>query len=876
MVWLGAAAAVTRCGVASRTVRIGWRHSSQRHVLFHHRPALSSMAAAASRYSNNNHYCYFSSSSSSSSSSTLTTSPSNKDNNTTTEQQERVLRERRRRPFEKVLIANRGEIVSRVIRTCRRLDIPTVAIYSTGDGVASPFVQAADESICIGPATAYLSYLNANNVLAAIVQSGATAVHPGYGFFSENAAFCQQVQDLQLSQPDAFNGKSHVSWLGPPPHAIRDMGDKLASKDIAVKAGVSIVPGHDKPVESLEEALALCSDAFPDNGLTYPVLLKAAAGGGGKGMRTCYNEQDLRDAWTVSKAESLNFFNDDRLLLEKYIEKPHHIEFQVLAYPAKNSTTTEVVVFPERECSIQRRNQKVLEESPSPLLTHETRQKMAEQVQRLCQATRYESAGTVEFLVDDATQDFYFLEMNTRLQVEHPVTEAVCGPHVDLVKAMLYIGAGWGLPPEMEALRDGNLIMPYRGHALEARIYAEDPLRGYLPSTGPLVPYVEPVQTFDVDAVQHGNHDDTTRSYTRIDSGVAPGHVVTPHYDPMIAKVVAYGRDRAACLCEMEQSLDEYVIGAGSGNGGSTIQHNVRLVRSVLREKEFQDGNTPTSFLPAHYPNGFHGVVLTQMEKHEFAAAAVAVLEQVRKNVGGQQHMAVALAGSNAVTDAGVVMVRLGGLLLGGPGYKVQFVEGGKKALVSAMPASVETTDSENKENEASLGEVTISLDGPVVYEPHRHLARISLNGTPRSIQVLYQDQATGETRLQMYGADYSVLVQSPREYKLSKHYQTAAKTWIAASNLGEMLYVRSPMPGRLVSFAQRVAPKVEVVEGQELCIVEAMKMQNIIRSPRTGVIKTIKVKEGAALATDQIIFEFEAPADAAIVSEEDEKKVAA
>jgi propionyl-CoA carboxylase alpha chain len=786
--------------------------------------------------------------------------------------------QQQRRPFEKVLIANRGEIVSRVIRTCRKLDIPTVAIYSTGDSTLSQFVRDADERICIGPAQANLSYLNANNVLQAIQQSGATAVHPGYGFFSENANFCQQVQDLSLSQKDAFNGKSHVTWLGPPPHAIRDMGDKLASKDIAVQAGVSIVPGHNKPVESLDEALALCSDAFPDNGLKYPVLLKAAAGGGGKGMRTCYNEQDLRDAWTVSKAESLNFFNDDRLLLEKYIEKPHHVEFQVLAYPKLDGNGseigTEVVVFPERECSIQRRNQKVLEESPSPLITKETRAKMAEQVQRLCQATRYESAGTVEFLVDDVTQEFYFLEMNTRLQVEHPVTEAVCGPQVDLVKAMLYIGAGWGLPPEMEALRDGHLIMPYNGHALEARIYAEDPLRGYLPSTGPLVPYVEPIQTFDA---VHGNHD-VTQSYTRIDSGVAPGHVVTPHYDPMISKVVAYGRDRAACFREMEQSLDEYVIGAGSGSGATTIQHNVRLVRSVLRQPAFQEGNTPTSFLPAHYPKGFHGVVLTAQEKHEFAVAAVRVLEQVRKSVG-QQH-AAALAGSKKSTDAGVVMVRLGGLLLDGPGYKVQLVEGGKRAIVSAMPSTEadgdnDSSDKVEKGEESSLGEVTISLDEPVVYEPHRHLARVSLNGTPRSIQVLYQDQATGETRLQMYGADFSVLVQSPREYELSKHYKKAAKTWIAASNLGELLYVRSPMPGRLVSLAQRVAPNVEVIEGQELCIVEAMKMQNIIRSPRTGVIKSIKVKEGASLATDQIIFEFEA-LDNAVVSDEGDKKEAA
>ena len=750
-----------------------------------------------------------------------------------------------KRPFDKVLIANRGEIVSRVIRTCRQLDIPTVAVYSTGDGSQAPFVQEADEAICIGPATATESYLHADRVVAAIQQSGASAVHPGYGFFSENAAFCQRVQDVPLRVPDACNSKQSVTWLGPPAHAIRDLGDKLASKEIAIQAGVNIVPGHDRPVESVEEALELCSSSV-DNGLTYPVLLKAAAGGGGKGMRVCYNEQDLRDAWTVSKAESLNFFQDDRLLLEKFIEQPHHIEFQVLAYPClEGSGETEVVVFPERECSIQRRNQKILEESPSPLLTDEIRQAMAEQVQRLCQATRYESAGTVEFLVDSKTHSFYFLEMNTRLQVEHAVTEAVCGPTCDLVKAMLWVGAGWGLPEEMQAQRDGRLIMPWQGHGLEARIYAEDPLRGFLPSTGPLVPYVEPRETFDP---VHGNTDPAL-AYTRIDSGVAPGHVVTPYYDPMIAKVVTYGRDRAACLQEMNQSLDEYVIGTGSSGTAGGIQHNIRLVRSVLRDQAFQEGDTRTSYLPTHYPDGFQGVVLTSTEKCEFAVAAALLSEAAN---------AIVLQQESSRDDDGVIMVRLGGLL-NGPGYKVQLVDDDEDEEMDPKQAIVQSIG-EGEEDDSVQEEQLISVDGPVVYEPQRHLAKVSLNGTWRSIQVLRQEQATGETRLQMYGADMPVLVQNVREYDLSAPYLKAAVSWIAEANLGEKLYVRSPMPGRLVGFADGIAAGAEVLQDQELCIVEAMKMQNIIRSPRTGVIASVKVKEGAALATDQIIIEFEAP----------------
>jgi propionyl-CoA carboxylase alpha chain len=398
------------------------------------------------------------------------------------------------RPFDKVLIANRGEISQRVSRTCQDLGIKTVAIYSTADAKA-PFVKAADEAICVGPAASSESYLNVPKVLQAIRDTGAQAVHPGYGFLSENSSFCNSIEN------------EGVDWLGPPVSAIRDMGDKIRSKEIAEAAGVSIIPGYDGEIESLEQAIQVSND------IGYPVLVKAAAGGGGKGMRTCYNDQEVKEAYPMAKSEAKKFFADDRLLVEKYIENPHHIEFQVLCSPPPGVTTCEkpedlqVVVFPERECSIQRRNQKVVEESPSCLLSEETRLKMVEQVKRLCQKVGYQSAGTVEWLVDEQ-QNFYFLEMNTRLQVEHPITEAVTG--VDLVKGMLWVGAKMGLPPEFQI--EGTL-MPYKGHAIEARIYAEDPIRGYLPSTGPLVPYKEPLAT------------GKGESYLRLDSGVIEGHV---------------------------------------------------------------------------------------------------------------------------------------------------------------------------------------------------------------------------------------------------------------------------------------------------------------------------------------------------------------
>jgi len=684
-------------------------------------------------------------------------------------------------PFSKVLIANRGEISQRVARTCKDLGIKTVAIYSTADAKA-PFVKAADEAICVGPAASSSSYLNVPRVLQAIRDTGAQAVHPGYGFLSENSEFCRSIEG------------EGVAWLGPPVSAIRDMGDKIRSKEIAEEAGVNIIPGYDGTIESIEHCLQVSND------IGYPVLVKAAAGGGGKGMRTCYNDQEVKEAYPMAKSEAKKFFADDRLLVEKYIENPHHIEFQVLCSPPPGVVTCEkpedlqVVVFPERECSIQRRNQKVVEESPSCLLTQETRLKMVEQVKKLCQKVGYQSAGTVEWLVDEK-QNFYFLEMNTRLQVEHPITEAVTG--VDLVKGMLWVGAKKGFPPEFQIEGD---LMPFKGHAIEARIYAEDPVRGYLPSTGPLAPYKEPASP------------GVGESYLRLDSGVAEGHVVSPFYDPMLSKIISYAPTRDEAIDILADGLDRYVI--------EGVQHNARLVNAVLRHPAFRAGETPTSFLPTHIPK-FEGVQLTSSQEEELAVS-IALISKARQSVLEQPPV---------TSGDSPVIVRLGGMF-------------GKALSVSL-----------HDDKRASVS--TISVDGDSVtrdiavdkceLDPENCLAHVALDGTDRAIQVI-KEGLDGEIKIQMYGADMECLVQSPREYELSLYMHEPE-----IEDTSDL--VMSPMPGTLISFSVAEGDHVEL--GQELCIVEAMKMQNIVRAPREGFISKLKVKEGEALVTDQVLMEY-------------------
>lgn len=681
-----------------------------------------------------------------------------------------------KKPFDKVLIANRGEIASRVMRTCEKLGIKTVAIYSTADSKAA-FVAQADEAICVGPASSAKSYLKTDNIVAAIKATNAQAVHPGYGFLSENAQFSKEITDMG------------VTWLGPSPSAVKEMGDKIRSKEIALAAGVNIIPGFDGKLESLDHALEVATD------IGYPVLLKAANGGGGKGMRVCRSDADVREGYGLAKSEALKFFSDDRLLMEKYVDNPHHIEFQVMAAmkPGQHPSgdDMDIIVFCERECSIQRRHQKIIEESPSPMLKEETRLKMVEQVKALVRKVGYTSAGTVEWLVDE-DQNFYFLEMNTRLQVEHPVTELVSG-NVDLVEAMLWVGAGWGIPDYMKVAIGDAPYYPHYGHAIEARIYAEDPIRGFLPSTGPLVPYKEP-------------------PHVRVDSGVIEGHVVSPHYDPLLSKVIAWKETRLDAIAALSHALDEYVI-------GDKIQHNGRLVNDVLRSKDFRSGHTPTSFLGTHYgPDGFQGVQLTEMERLELAVC-VAWIDEKRRN-----ELGVMSLGDD-------VVVRLGGMF--GDAHAVSIDHTTQQAKVSILG------------HEGGL-ECSFKLDF-VDYKATDYIAKVTLDGHSRSIQVL-KELTTGELQVQMYGAQLEVLLQTPREYELSAHMHPPL-------DVDTTDIVMSPMPGTLVSYAVSEGDIVQI--GQELCVVEAMKMQNIIRAPRSGTIGVLKVKSGSSLKADEIILEY-------------------
>lgn len=592
-----------------------------------------------------------------------------------------------------------------------------------------------------------------------------------------------------------------VAWLGPSPDAIEQMGCKIRSKLLALKAGVNIVPGFEGELDSLDHALSVAND------ISYPVLIKAASGGGGKGMRICRSDQDVRDSYPLAKSEALKFFNDSRLLMEKYVDNPHHIEFQLLSGPSKkNPGELDILVFVERECSIQRRHQKIIEESPSPLLNEETRLKMVEQVKKLVRQVGYTSAGTVEFLVDEE-QNFYFLEMNTRLQVEHPVTESVSVGNLDLVKGMLWVGAGWGVPEEYLEILGDKPYYPHHGHAIEARVYAEDPLRGFLPSTGPLVPYQEPIQVR------------TAERIVRVDSGVAEGHIVTPHYDPMLSKVVTWSADgRQAAIDQLHLALEEYVI-------GGSIRHNTKLVMDVIAHPAFKAGKTPTSFLPTHYPDGFSGVQLSNEEKQDVAVCMVVLENDTRP----------------------IVIARLGGM----------FGEALKVERLTDVSFKVSTVGA--KEDDSRI----INVDETPAYKKSDLLARVSLNGGDVKTIQLLSALTTGEIQIEMKGASIEMLLQSPREYELSKHMHEPLE--VDTSDM-----VLSPMPGTLLSYAVKVGDAVQ--DGQELCVLEAMKMQNIIRSPKAGVIANCRVPVGAILAADQVILDFEVDEE----STPDEKKAAA
>ncbi len=677
--------------------------------------------------------------------------------------------------FSKILIANRGEIACRVIKTARRMGIATVAVYSDADARA-PFVQMADEAVHIGPAPANESYLIPEKIIAACKETGAEAVHPGYGFLSERASFVEAL------------AKEGIEFIGPPANAIAAMGDKIESKKLAKEAGVNVVPGFVGEIEDTDHAVRISDE------IGYPVMMKASAGGGGKGMRLAYNEKDVREGFEATKREGLNSFGDDRVFIEKFILDPRHIEIQVLGDKHGN-----VLYLNERECSIQRRHQKVVEEAPSPFVTPEMRRKMGEQAVALSQAVGYHSAGTVELIVsgaDTTGESFYFLEMNTRLQVEHPVTEAITG--VDLVELMIRVAAGEMLEMAQDDVR-------IDGWSIETRIYAEDPYRGFLPSTGRLVRYQTPVDAWDgdlrgVDGV-------------RIDSGVQEGGEVSIFYDPMIAKLVTWGETREEAADLQVEALDRIELDG--------LGHNVDFLSALMQHPRFRSGNMTTGFIAEEYPDGFEGAATS----------------------GQTVRVLAAVAGIVATADAD--RARRVSDQLNGP----------------LPPPGDWTVRIDGKDHVVELGEDGITVDDEqltleFLYTPGDRLVDVALfaDGADEGAQPIATfgirlDKNRLGYRMTTHGRQHDVRVLQTRIAELASHM--IEKIPPDTSKL-----LLCPMPGLLVKLHVGAGDAVEA--GQPLATVEAMKMENILRAEKAGIVATINADEGETLVVDAIILELE------------------
>ncbi|XP_068840364.1 propionyl-CoA carboxylase alpha chain, mitochondrial isoform X7 [Capricornis sumatraensis] len=621
--------------------------------------------------------------------------------------------------FDKILIANRGEIACRVIKTCKKMGIKTVAIHSEVDA-SSVHVKMADEAVCVGPAPTSKSYLNMDAIMDAVRNTRAQAVHPGYGFLSENKEFAKRL------------AAEDVIFIGPDTHAIQAMGDKIESKLLAKKAKVNTIPGFDGVVKDADEAVRIARE------IGYPVMIKASAGGGGKGMRIAWDDEETRDGFRFSSQEAASSFGDDRLLIEKFIDNPRHIEIQVLGDKHGNA-----LWLNERECSIQRRNQKVVEEAPSIFLDSETRRAMGEQAVALAKAVNYSSAGTVEFLVD-SKKNFYFLEMNTRLQVEHPVTECITG--LDLVQEMIRVAKGY-------PLRHKQADIPINGWAVECRVYAEDPYKSFgLPSVGRLSQYEEPIRLPGV----------------RVDSGIQPGSDISIYYDPMISKLITYGSDRTEALKRMEDALDNYVIRG--------VTHNVALLREVIINSRFIEGDINTKFLSDVYPDGFKGHQLTETERNQFLAVASSlfVASQLRA-----QHF----------QDHG--------------NSRVPIV----KPQVASWELSVKLHDEIHTVVASKSGPTfSVEVDGSKLnvtstWNLASPLLSVNVDGTQRTIQCLSRE-AGGNMSIQFLGT--------------------------------------------------------VVAEGQEICVIEAMKMQNSMTAGKTGKVKSVHCKAGDTVGEGDLLVELE------------------
>ena len=663
--------------------------------------------------------------------------------------------------FSKILIANRGEIAVRIIKTARRMGIGTVVVHSDADA-DSLAVEMADEAVRIGPSPAAQSYLVADRIVEAVRQTGAEAIHPGFGFLSENAGFARRLRE------------EGIVFIGPNAEAIDAMGDKITSKRFAADAGVSTVPGHMGLIEDADQAVIIARE------IGYPVMIKASAGGGGKGIRVAHSDDDMAEGFRAVKAEALNAFGDDRLFIEKFITSPRHIEIQVLGDRHGN-----VVHLFERECSIQRRNQKVIEEAPSPLLDEATRMAMGAQAVALARAVNYDSAGTVEFVAGQ-DKSFYFLEMNTRLQVEHPVTELITG--LDLVEQMIRVAAG-------EPLAFGQDDLKIDGWAMESRIYAEDPYRGFLPSIGRLVRYQPPTEG------------DRGPYVVRNDTGVREGDEISVFYDPMIAKLCAWGETREAAVDGMARALEDFHV-EGPGN-------NIPFLSAVMDQDRFRDGRLATSYISDEFPDGFHGLEPSPAQLDLFTAVGACLQATVsgraRSDNGGaradsRREWVVRAAG---VARAIRTRAEEGGL-------RVELVDEGRTLTLSQVD-----------------------------WRPGRPLFRGRLDGRPFTLSV--QTAAEGFT-LRHRAARTKVLVLTPLAAELHARLPERAAADTSRS-------VVSPMPGLVVSI--EVTAGQEVKTGETVAVIEAMKMQNVIRAERDGTIKSVAVNAGDSVATDEVLLEF-------------------
>ncbi|MDO5290989.1 MAG: acetyl/propionyl/methylcrotonyl-CoA carboxylase subunit alpha [Pseudomonadota bacterium] len=685
--------------------------------------------------------------------------------------------------FKKILIANRGEIACRVIATAQKMGIATVAVYSDADKEAR-FVQMADEAVRLGPPPSRESYLLADKIIEAAKATGAQAIHPGYGFLSENEAFAKQCED---------NG---IVFIGPKHEAIAAMGDKIASKKLANEAKVNTIPGYNDPIDTADQAVEIAK------GIGYPVMIKASAGGGGKGLRVAFNDKEAREGFDSCRNEARASFGDDRVFIEKFVEQPRHIEIQVLGDAHGN-----VVYLNERECSIQRRHQKVIEEAPSPFISEATRRAMGEQAVALAKAVKYQSAGTVEFVVGK-NQDFYFLEMNTRLQVEHPVTECITG--LDLVEQMIRVAAG-------EKLSFTQADVKREGWAIECRINAEDPFRNFLPSTGRLVRFVPPAQNlFQGQA--------STELGVRVDTGVMDGGEISMYYDSMIAKLIVHGKDRADAIARAREALNGFVIRG--------VQSNIPFQAALLAHPKFQSGDFNTGFIAEHYAQGFRAEDVPH-DDPDFLVALAARLHMWYRNRA--------------------------------QGLQGQFWEGFKRLPKREFTVCVLGQEGNNRYVNVSLGEVTLGQptqvvvhaaggDRPYALHIEHYLgdSRVSgtVNGQPFTVQMARGIAKNPlATRVIHNGTQLDCIVMHPRTAELHQ-----LMPYKAPPDMSK--YVLSPMPGLLVQVA--VKPGQEVKAGERVAVIEAMKMENVLFASADGVVKAVRAEQGASLAVDQPIVEFE------------------